>query len=148
MSRFFMASLALSLLTVSACAGGGTLSRNDLVLQRFTLAGVDGQPFNTSGNTSGPVPELSFAEDFSVSGSACNRFRGQGELSGNRLTVKVLASTKMLCFEPARNELESMLFRMLAEGADVEFSGDELVLRQGGHTLAYTRQSRQSRQSR
>ncbi|MDI7399121.1 META domain-containing protein, partial [Cronobacter dublinensis] len=57
---------------------------------RYVLQTVNGAPLDATRR----VPELSFGEKMHVSGSMCNRFMGQGELHGDTLKVKGLASTR------------------------------------------------------
>lgn len=136
---FFIALFAVfSLSTVASCAGGNPPERKDLVHRRFVLAGVDGQTYAKTSR----LPDLEFLEDFRVSGSVCNRFAGQGELSGATLTVRRMASTRMLCPDDALNELETRLAGMLQAGAEISLDGNTLTLKQGGHVLVYTAEDR------
>lgn len=140
MARFhilFTAALAiLALVAVSACAG--VPAREDLAHSGFVLVSVDGVPF--TGDTR--VPEIAFSEDFRVSGSVCNRFVGQGELADGVLTVKQMASTKMLCASEELNRLEADISAILMAGARVSLTGDVLTLSRDGRVLVYKRQGR------
>lgn len=124
----------VSLLANVACAGVKTPAQADLAQRRFVLADVDGVPF-----AAGQRPDISFSEDFRVSGRMCNRYTGQGTLQNGVLTVKQMASTKMLCIDAALNRLEGQFGAMLAAGAHTELTGDTLTLRQGGHVLVFRR---------
>ncbi|MDR1536361.1 MAG: META domain-containing protein [Planctomycetota bacterium] len=111
----------------------GPVGREDLAGRRFLLAAVDGEAFAIAG----PAPTLEFLADFGVAGSVCNRFRGQGELAGGVLFVRDLILTRRFCFQPELNRLEAIVAAMLAAGAALAWSGDALILSQGGHELVY-----------
>lgn len=110
-----------------------SVSRDDLLHRHFVLISADGVDFSAKEK----VPDLEFGEDFRVLGAVCNRFMGQGELESGTLTVKQMASTKMMCLDPELNALEQQFAGMLEAGAVIDFDGKILTLRQGGHTLIY-----------
>lgn len=116
------------------CAGAKGVKEADLSNRRFVLESVDGKAFTSANRT----PDIAFGENFRVQGGICNRYTGQGVLAGNVLTVKQMASTKMLCVDDALNKLETQFAQMLHAGAEVTLDGKTLTLRQGGHTLVYT----------
>ena len=115
--------------------GGQAITQQDLIHHRFVLVSADGKDFSAKDR----VPSIEFNEGLHISGAVCNRFTGQGRLVGNVLTVEQMASTKMLCVDPDLSELESLLARMLSEGAELRLGGDgqRLVIRQGKHKLIY-----------
>ncbi|EOC0209052.1 heat shock protein HslJ [Cronobacter dublinensis] len=100
---------------------------------RYVLQTVNGAPLDATRR----VPELSFGEKMHVSGSMCNRFMGQGELHGDTLKVKGLASTRMLCAEQQLNELEKLINEMLSQGATVSVEKQQLTLHYRQYTLVY-----------
>jgi len=114
-------------------AGDSAITQQDILHHRFVLVSVDGKDFSAKE----PVPSIEFNEGLRIYGAVCNRFRGQGRLVGNVLTVEQLASTKMLCADPDINELENLLTRMLSEGAELRLDGQRLMVRQGEHELLY-----------
>ena len=118
----------------AGCAGAKQPDRNDLLHRRFVLESVDGAAFSSSVKT----PDIEFNENFRVSGQMCNRYTGQGELANGVLTVRQMASTKMLCVDQELNALEQLFGVMLREGAAIDLSGTTLTLRQGGHVLVFT----------
>ena len=124
---------ALTIACVKNYGGNSTITQQDLLHHRFVLVSSDGKDFSTKER----VPSIEFNEGMHISGAACNRFTGQGRLVGNMLTVEQLASTKMFCVDPDLNELESLLVRMLSQGAELRLDGQNLVIRQGGHELLY-----------
>ncbi|MCL1916318.1 MAG: META domain-containing protein [Desulfovibrionaceae bacterium] len=127
---------ALLALTVACWKNPGVdyvITQEDLLHHRFVLVSSDGKNFSAKER----IPAIEFNEGLRVSGVVCNRFTGQGRLAGNLLTVEQLASTKMFCADPDLNELESLLTRMLSEGAELCLEGADLAIRQGGHELLY-----------
>ncbi|ELQ6133819.1 heat shock protein HslJ [Cronobacter dublinensis] len=100
---------------------------------RYVLQTVNGAPLDATRR----VPELSFGEKMHVSGSMCNRFMGQGELHGDTLKVKGLASTRMLCAEQQLNELDKLINEMLSQGAMVSVEKQQLTLHYRQYTLVY-----------
>lgn len=133
-SLFFMLLVVFSAFALTACAGGKAPTQKDLTHHRFVLTSVDGQAYAKTEQ----LPEIEFLEGFRVAGSMCNRFTGKGELSGNTLTVKQMASTKKLCIDGNLNKLEVQLARMLQAGAEISLDNGTLTLKQGGHVLVYT----------
>jgi len=125
--------LIVALAVGVAMAGDSAITQQDLLHHRFVLVSVDGKEFSAQGQ----VPSIEFNEGLRISGFVCNRFRGQGHLAGSVLTVDQLASTKMLCTDPALNELETLFTRMLSEGVKLRLDGQRLVVRQGGRELVY-----------
>ncbi|CAK7028811.1 MAG: Heat shock protein HslJ [Desulfovibrio sp.] len=123
----------LSLFAAVSCAGGKNMQESDLLHRTFVLETVDGQPFAASL----AKPEIAFGENFRVYGQVCNRYTGQGTLTGNVLTVSQMASTKMLCADDALNKLEYEFSQLLMDGMAVELSGDTLSLEGGGRTLTF-----------
>lgn len=116
----------------AACSAAKAPALADLSQRRFVLVSQDGVPFAAAN-----APDIAFGEDFRVSGRVCNRYAGQGTLENGVLTVKGMASTKMLCQDEALNRLETLFAAMLDAGAQADLSGGLLALRQGGHTLVY-----------
>ncbi|MTD39622.1 heat shock protein HslJ [Erwinia sp. CPCC 100877] len=104
---------------------------------RFLLKSVDGKPLTLS-NKSGHQPEIDFGEKMHISGTMCNRFTGQGELSNGVLKAQ-LASTRMMCVDPQLNALDKLFGQMLAAGAHVSMTNDRLTLRNEQHTLVFKR---------
>ncbi|WP_455819523.1 META domain-containing protein [Pseudomonas cerasi] len=101
----------------------------------FTLSAVDGLAVKSH---EGIKPGIGFNESLRVSGVMCNRFLGQARLEQGRLTVPMLASTKMLCSDPLLNQWEQTLSEVLTKGAEVKLAEQTLTLKGSGHTLVYT----------
>ncbi len=117
-------------LNLGACAGVPT--QGELLHHNFVLTEVNGVVF-----TGEKIPNIQFNEGLKVSGAICNNYMGQGELVGDKLFVKELASTKMLCFDQNLNELEFAFGNMLMNGATVNYSGNELMLSGDGYRLKF-----------
>ena len=120
---------------LAGCSAAQAPARADLLNRHFELVSVDGKAFTS---TTSRKPNLEFTEGFRISGGICNRFTGQAELTGNTITAKNMASTRMFCPDDALNQLEQMFSAMLMHGASLDLTGTTLTLQQGGHTLVYT----------
>lgn len=105
----------------------------ELVNKSFVLSGFDGKPYEGK-----VVPTMMFNGEMRIAGNFCNRFMGQAQYSGGVLLVEQMASTRMMCMDNYLNELENIIPQMLSNGADVDFDGQTLILRQGGHEAEYT----------
>ncbi|MNC49882.1 Heat shock protein HslJ [compost metagenome] len=86
----------------------------------------------------GSGPSIEFGEKMNISGSMCNRFFGQGQLENGVLTVKNLATTRMMCADPQRNQWDQTIGTLLANGAKVSLNGQQLTLSGSDHQLVYT----------
>lgn len=129
--------LILAAMLLSGCGvGPGNSSHySSLAGHHFVLKSVDGQKIIPP---AGMKPGISFAQDMNVSGVMCNRFFGQGKLERDMLTVPHLASTRMMCSDPALNQWEAIIGKMLVAGVLVQRNQHTLTLSGSGHTLVYT----------
>lgn len=134
------AALVLATSVMAGCAGASDsaqLNANQLQHHRFVLQSVDGKPLSAQQNTA-RLPEISFGENLHVAGAMCNRFMGQGKLTGNTLQVEGMASTRMMCVDTQLNQLDGVISTMLRTGAQVDVAGNQLTLKDNQHTLVYT----------
>lgn len=115
------------------------LTREFLSRQKFVLVQINEADY--SGPEGQPVPSLEFGEDFLVSGRICNNYRGPGELQDGVLSVRAMASTRMMCPDTNLNQLETRFFQMLENGAALSMNGDRLTLRQGDNSLVFKAQT-------
>lgn len=122
--------LALTGIYSTACAG--VPDQGELVHHNFILTEVNGIVF-----TGERIPNIQFGEGLKVSGAVCNNYMGQGELIGDKLFVRGLASTKMLCPDQALNELEFAFGNMLMDGATISYSVNTLILVGDGYRLKF-----------
>ena len=136
----FLAVLCMAALLLAACGAKNAapdqasgVNKQDLLHHAFVLAGINGKPFVKKER----LPTLEFTEGFRVSGAMCNRFTGQGELENGVLTVRQMASTRMLCADQELNRLESDFSNMLMDGATVTLSGKTLTLGREGYVLEF-----------
>lgn len=113
------------LATGFAAAQDTQVSKDDLIGRKFILIVANGQPAHFDRQ-----PEIEFGGDreLEVFGQVCNRYRGTGELNGNRLTVGQAISTRMMCLNQGLAQLESSFLTMLGDGADITLSGNVLTL--------------------
>ena len=125
-----------AVMTLGACSmnQNTTVSQTDLQHHRFELLSVDGQ---TVPAAQGRIPEIEFGSNMHVSGKMCNNFMGQGELHNNVLTVKALASTRMLCTDENLNKWDNVIGDVLHNGAALTLQENKLTLTQGKHQLVY-----------
>lgn len=114
------------------------VSRDDLVGRRFMLKRANGEAFAVEGETQ---PFIEFNSPFIVAGSACNGFRGPGELEDNVLRVENAAATMKLCIDPALAQYERDFHALLRAGARVTLEGNVLTLTgkagEDGETVTY-----------
>lgn len=130
--------VALMPLLLAGCGmsqNGKTVKESDLLHHNFILQSVDGVAVKTG---QGKQPNIEFGETLHVSGAMCNRFFGNGQLQNGVLTVKGLASTRMLCADPQLNQWDRVIGDVLGKGAKVTLSAQQLTLSGGDHTLVYT----------
>lgn len=97
-----------------------------LVGTAWTLSGIVANQAVTS-----PVADTTVTmtlTDDSVSGKACNRFRGPVKIDGENLTVGPLASTKMACESEAESKQEATVLAILDEVTSYTIEADTLTL--------------------
>ncbi|WP_369311229.1 META domain-containing protein [Providencia rettgeri] len=133
--------LTLLGLLLAACQTHQVNAKNDdkaiqnaLVHHRFVLTEVDGKPIKSKQT----VPYIAFGEKMFVSASMCNDFNGFGNISNAKITVKELTKTELECVDEDLSKWDTMLKRMLAEGATVNIKNNQLVLIQGHYKLVYS----------
>lgn len=117
-------------------AFGGVEARQ-LTGRKFVLQQVDGQDFAFE---MGRQPHIEFSlpeEGLRVSGSACNSFTGQAELSGDTLTIANAAATMMMCVDPKLSAFERDFHQLLRDGVAIELEDGVLTLRGAGRVLTY-----------
>jgi heat shock protein HslJ len=138
MKRCFQLAVFVALCGLTALHGcGGKTAAADVQIQdlagkSFALVKISGQECRFS-NT----PTLHFNAQLGASGSFCNRFAGQAVLNHGVLTIRQMASTKMLCLDQDQNQLEAEAAQMLMDGASTEFDGKILTIRRGAYSLEY-----------
>lgn len=123
-----------------AAGGASGLTKDFLMHQKFVLVQVNEADYSPD-NPDLPAPTLEFGDDFQVSGRICNTYRGQGELQDDVLSVRAVASTRMLCPNTNLGQLETSFFKMLENGATLSMDGDRLSLKQGGSSLVFKAQT-------
>lgn len=128
--------IAAAAMTLSACNmnQNNTVKQSDLLHHRFELVSVDGQTVNSQ---QGKRPTIEFGENMHVSGNMCNRFAGQGLLESNVLTVKALASTRMMCADQNLNQWDQLIGQVLQDGATLSLQQDKLTLKGEKNQLVY-----------
>lgn len=129
--------LLLGAVALTGCSQTSHPDAGQLANRLFALSAVDGQSVKSH---EGMKPGIGFNDSLRVSGVMCNRFFGQGHIEQGRLTVPMLASTKMLCSDPLLNQWEQTLSEVLTKGAEVKLTEQTLTLTGSGHTLEYIAQ--------
>lgn len=127
----------LAAMAISGCAATGSndaIHPQQLQHHRYVLESVDGTKITTR---TPRQPEISFGENMHVSGQMCNRFMGQGSLSGNTLVVSAMASSRMMCVDPQLNQLDGIISDMLNRGAKISLAGQQMTLTTPQHTLVW-----------
>ena len=98
----------------------------DLAGTTWLLGGVvDGSSITAPAK--GTTVTLAFEAD-SLSGKACNSFRGGYALDGDTIAVDALASTKMMCNEPGVMEQEALVLELLGAATSVQHHRGVLTL--------------------
>lgn len=126
--------LALGAFVLTGCARhAATPQQSDLLHRHFVLIQVNGNAFTGEAMS----PDIEFGEKLHVSGAMCNRFSGQGELTGNTLKVSNLATTRKACINPQRAALDGIISDVLHSGAKISLEKGVLRLSNERHTLVY-----------
>lgn len=134
-------SIALTAALLTGCGvnqtnpTGKIVVESDLLHHHFVLQSVDGLAVDAK---QGSGPNIEFGEKMAISGAMCNRFFGQGQLENGVLTVKNLASTRMMCTDPSRNQWDKTIGTVLENGAKVTLNGQQLTLNGSNHQLVYS----------
>jgi heat shock protein HslJ len=114
---------ALSLATLGLCAGP---------VFADALAGSEWRPVDLSGaaqRADTPVM-IQFGGEGKVSGfGGCNRFSGAYRLSGERIVIGPLASTRMACVDEGAMQTEARFFRILQAAARFQRDRAKLSLK-------------------
>lgn len=97
-----------------------------LVGTAWTLTGIVAGEAVTS-PVAGTTVTLRFTDD-TLSGKACNTFRGAVTIEGDALTVGPLASTRMACVKPGEGEQEATVLSILGDVTGYAIDGDALTL--------------------
>lgn len=122
-----------------AAGDSSGLTKEFLTHQKFVLVQVNEADYVAEQDL--PTPTLEFGDDFRVSGRICNNFNGPGELQNDVLSVRAVASTRMLCPDSNLTQLETRFFQMLESGVTLSMDGDRLHLRQGESSLVFKAQT-------
>lgn len=104
-----------------------------LMHHNFVLTEVDGQRIAKKQT----APSISFGEKLFVSASMCNDFNGMGTINNATLKVKTLSKTELECVDEDLSRWDSLINRMLKNGATVTLTKDHLTLTQGHYKLVY-----------
>ncbi|MGL4209907.1 MAG: META domain-containing protein [Candidatus Adiutrix sp.] len=112
--------------------------------QTFALTSLDGEAFippATEDGTLLPLPTMVFGDWPQLSGTICNNYTGQVEVTGNTLALPQAATTLMACDNEALNQLETDFYALIASGLEMTLEGDILTLAANGRTMVFTKQN-------
>jgi len=124
--RFFTL-LTVGLLTLSACAFGGS---NALADTSWTITTING-----SAPVPGSQPTMSFTGDKMSAGTGCNSMGAGYTLNGTAITISGGAMTAMACADDLMKQ-ESAFTAALAKVTTMSLTGDTLLLKDAaGQTL-------------
>lgn len=122
-----------------AAGDSSGLTKEFLTHQKFVLVQVNEADYVAERDL--PTPTLEFGDDFQVRGRICNNYHGPGELQNDVLSVRAVASTRMLCPNSNLTQLETKFFQMLESGVNLSMDGDRLYLKQGDSSLVFKAQT-------
>lgn len=125
LSKIFRSGLVAVAVLAAACGNQEPSSSTSvpLVGTSWRLVSIQGRPVLAS------APVTALFADSGLSGSAgCNRYFGSATLTGARLRLGGLASTKMFCTGTGVMEQESEYLGVLSEVASYRVVGSELQL--------------------
>lgn len=124
----FSAALALPL-ALTACS---TIQKSDLQHHHWNLVSINDRAVSAEIKS-----DLEFGEHFRINGLAgCNRFFGDAQLEGKKLTANNLASTLMACQGDAQ-DVESAVINTLSQGAKLSIKEQTLELKGKEYKLVY-----------
>ena len=118
--------------TAAEPPGGGS---EKLYTHRWTLTEAAGQPVTPTGDAREAL--LLFSPPNRLSGATgCNRLTGTFELTGtDQMTFSPLATTRMMCAEPATAQTETRMVQALATVQTYNVTDAALELRDGASTV-------------
>lgn len=136
MKRIAMLTLALFCCAALASAvdAFGAVTAEDLAGHRFILQSANGKQVPQEREIYFQVDEKGM-----ISGRICNRFRGNGEIRYDRITMQHAVSTRMACPDAGLSDLENRFLRLMERGMAIHLVGDELTLRRDDLIMVFTR---------
>lgn len=134
-TKLITAILALSLF---ACTSAETTQNAAMIeitqLQKeWKLIEVDGENISTEIKST-----LHIDSRLKATGSlGCNRFFGDAELKENTFIINKIATTRRMCSKEV-SKIEKMVSGIFEDGAQVQASETQLILKNKSHTLKFT----------
>ena len=119
------------------CNDSTIVTQGDLQHHRWILASINGEVVNPE-DPDGPVPELDFGEQMTVTGyTGCNRLSGQASLRNEYFMIERPVSTLRAC-RPPWNEIESTVLKVLSRESQIRIDdGKHLILETRDVTLNF-----------
>ena len=101
--------------------------------KEWKLIEIDGDSISTSVTST-----LHIDSKLKATGNlGCNRFFGSTELNNNSLIINKMGTTRRVCSEEI-NKIEKTVSETFSDGAQVQVSETQLILKSKMHTLKYT----------
>jgi putative lipoprotein len=128
-----LAVTGLMLLVLPACMITDRQGTTELPGTSWTLVDLDGaEPVE------GAVPTLAFGDDSTVSGNAsCNSYSGEVTIDGSELSFGPLATTRMMCADPAAADQETAFLLALESVESYTIDSDGRLVLEGGPPLTF-----------
>lgn len=135
MKKILLGSAAL--LLIAACSSKGSVmgqsdtkipSVQELQHHHYELIRVNGKAFEADKNHA--VPHIAFGENMTITGSMCNNFFGDAQLSARGvLRATGLGMTRKFCSDETLNRLDGDISQLLDQGAEIIISNNGQFLR-------------------
>lgn len=135
MKSFFFAALAIMLYS---CSGTKPLADQQWTGKKWTLVTMNGNPVQIS-HTEKDAHLVFNADSKTITGSGgCNRITGGYNLTKSSINFPSIASTRMACIDMA---FEKAFLDWLKKVNGYEYTGDELILKEGKTALLVFKQT-------
>lgn len=135
MKKLLLSSAAL--LVIAACSSKGSVmaqydtkipSAQELQHHNYELIRINGQKLEFEKGSM--TPNIAFGEDMKITGTMCNNFFGDGQLSARGvLKAKGLGMTRKFCGDATLNTLDHDITELLDRGAEIIISENGQFLR-------------------
>ncbi len=130
--RYFLFLLLFIPVLIFSCAGNRVQKLNVLPDRTWKLVELDGRTIEYSGERH-PYAVFKTADSRVYGSGGCNRYSGSFKVSGQKITISQLISTKMACMEI---DYENVFLRTLESSDEFVISGDSLYLKNNGSISA------------
>lgn len=133
MNKIFIGLVSMALL--SCTSSKKTTMNQSALYQKWDLTTLNGDSINP-GSHKDVYIQFSDSANRAFGSGPCNRFFSQFALSGNKLNLSAIGSTKMACLDEKSNHLEQSFFSTLESADSYKVSGENLQLISNGKIVA------------